>query len=255
MDDLKSRNIFDLSRLTAFVDAMQMAETPEAVFDRFCDSVSVFEFTFLSMGRLMPARKGAQPVQNIPRQFHLSRGADALMEELVSTGDLITKSPLVLHGFRVSEPFRWRDAFVGLSEEQKLHIQRSRSHGLHYGICFPILKIRTAPGLMSLGRATDFTLTLQDQVALEVLVRAAFERMYEVTEMEHDPEILTITEREREVLYLVARGKTNWEIGTILGISEYSVRDHLKSISKRMETSNRTHTITKAIKLGLILPV
>jgi DNA-binding CsgD family transcriptional regulator len=255
MEDRPPLNLFDLSDLTLLVNQIRTGKTPETVFDAFCDSVSVFGFTFLSMGRLLPARRGAQSPQNIPRQFHLSRGADALMEELVSTGDLITKSPLVLHGFRVSEPFRWREAFIGLSEQQKLHIKRSQSHGLHYGICFPILKIRTAPGLMSLGRETDFRLTLQDKVALEVLVRIAFERMYEVTEMQSDPEILTITEREREVLYFVAQGKTNWEIGAILGISEYSVRDHLKSISKRMETSNRTHTITKAIRLGLILPV
>lgn len=245
---------FELDRLEYFIHDIQNARTPQEVFDCYCDIVAPFEFTFISMGRLLPPLEGAQSSKNIPRQFHLSRGGEALIEELVSTGDLMTKSPLVLHGFRVSVPFRWREAFQVLSEEQKEHVKRSQSHGLIFGICFPILQVRSAPGLMSMGRATDFHLSLQELVALEVIVRKAFERMHELTEMPEDKGYLTITEREREVLYLVARGKTNWEIGAILSISEYSVRDHLKSVSKRMGTSNRTHTVTNAIRLGLILP-
>ncbi|WP_170144996.1 LuxR family transcriptional regulator [Litorimonas taeanensis] len=236
------------------MNQIQNANTAQAVFDSFCDNVAPFGFTFISMGRLLPPLEGAQSAKNIPRQFHLSRGGEDLIEELVTTGDLMTKSPLVLHGFRVSVPFRWREAFQVLSEEQKIHVKRSQSHGLKFGICFPILQVRSAPGLMSMGRDTDFNLSLQELVALEVLVRKAFERMHELTEMPEDLGYLSITEREREVLYLVARGKTNWEIGAILNISEYSVRDHLKSVSKRMATSNRTHTVTTAIRMGLILP-
>ncbi len=245
---------FDINSLKTWTHAIAEAGTPQMTFDVFCESIAAFEFTFASMGRLLPPKKGNQSPRDIPRQFHLSRGADALMKELVETGDLMTRSPLVLHGFRVSVPFRWREAFEALSEDQIAHVRRSQSHGLKFGICFPILQVRTAPGLMSLGRATDFELSLEDLVALEVLVRKAFERLNQLTEMPEEPKLLTLTDREREVLTLVARGKTNWEIGTILKISEYSIRDYLKNLSKRLGTTNRTHTVTQAIRLGLILP-
>lgn len=247
-------SIFDMASLADWMQKIAAANTPQETFDAFCDAIDPFQFTFASMGRLLPPIEGNQSPRNISRQFHLSRGAPALMKELVESGDLVTRSPLVLHGFRVSVPFRWREAFQSLSEDQIEHVKRSQSHGLKFGICFPILQVRTAPGLMSLGRATDFHLSLQDLVALEVLVRKAFERLNELTDMPTEPKFLTITDREREVLTLVAQGKTNWEIGAILKISEYSIRDYLKDMSKKLGTSNRTHTVTQAIRLGLILP-
>jgi len=39
-----------------------------------------------------------------------------------------------------------------------------------------------------------------------------------------------LSKREKEVLYWVALGKTNWEIGMILDISLYTVKNHIKSI-------------------------
>lgn len=242
------------SELVHWMGKIDQAPTSQEAFDVYCKAIEPFGFDFISMGRLLPARPGAQSPQNVPRQFHLSKGADEWINKLVSTGDLITKSPLVLHGFRVSVPFRWREAWQNLTEEQKTHVEGTKAAGLNYGICFPIVKDRTAPGLMSMGREKEFELGLTDMVSLETLVRQVFDVMYRLTEMPESLGQITLSEREREVLSLVAQGKTNWEIGTILQISEYSVRDYLKDLSKRMATSNRTHTVTRAIRLGLILP-
>ena len=252
----KSREtpLLNPSELVHWISKIDKAQTPQEAFDQYCSAVEPYGFDFISMGRLLPPRPGAQAPQNVPRQFHLYKGADDRINKLVSTGDLITKSPLVLHGFRVSVPFRWREAWQNLTEEQKVHVEGTKAAGLNYGICFPIVKDRTAPGLMSMGRKTDFDLSLQDMVSLETLVRQVFDVMYRFTEMPEALPKLTLSQREREVLSLVAQGKTNWEIGTILQISEYSVRDYLKDLSRRMATSNRTHTVTRAIRLGLILP-
>lgn len=48
-----------------------------------------------------------------------------------------------------------------------------------------------------------------------------------------------LTEREREVLNWVIQGKTNWEIGMILGISERTVRFHLEAISSKAHSNPR----------------
>lgn len=248
------KSVFDFAALEHCVEQIQEAQTSQDAFDSFCEAIAVFEFSFASMGRLLPSLSGDQSTKNVPRQFHLSRGAEGWIKEIVETGTLITKSPLVLYGFRVSVPFRWREAYASLSEDQQEHVKKSRSNGLKYGICFPMLQVRTAPGLMSLGRDKDFELSLRDLVVLEMFVRVVFDRVYDLTEMPKKKKWVTITDREREVLTLVARGKTNWEIGTIMTISEYSVRDYLKQLSKRLGTANRTHTVTKAIRLGLILP-
>ena len=50
----------------------------------------------------------------------------------------------------------------------------------------------------------------------------------------------TLSPRRREVLHLVARGLTNDEIGTSLGISSGTVRTHVGAILAALDVTNRT---------------
>jgi DNA-binding NarL/FixJ family response regulator len=61
-----------------------------------------------------------------------------------------------------------------------------------------------------------------------------------------------ITDRQLEILRNVARGQTNREIGERLGISERTVRNHMRSILKRLASSDRTHAVVVAIGNGWI---
>jgi DNA-binding NarL/FixJ family response regulator len=49
-----------------------------------------------------------------------------------------------------------------------------------------------------------------------------------------------LTERQREVLPLMARGLTNREIANVLGIAEGTVKNHVAAILERLEITNRT---------------
>ena len=57
-----------------------------------------------------------------------------------------------------------------------------------------------------------------------------------------------LTAQERNVLYWTAEGKTQWEISIILGIAETTVKTHLKNSRIKLEASNKTHTVVKAIR-------
>jgi DNA-binding NarL/FixJ family response regulator len=61
-----------------------------------------------------------------------------------------------------------------------------------------------------------------------------------------------ITDRQLEVLVQVARGRTNRQIGAAMGISERTVRNHLRSIGKRLAATDRTHAVVLAIGNGWI---
>ncbi|MCA0455367.1 MAG: response regulator transcription factor [Chloroflexi bacterium] len=61
-----------------------------------------------------------------------------------------------------------------------------------------------------------------------------------------------ITDREREVLQLVASGLTNRGIGLKLSISDRTVQGHLASIYAKLEVNSRTEAVTKALNMGLI---
>ena len=61
-----------------------------------------------------------------------------------------------------------------------------------------------------------------------------------------------LTKREVDVLKLMAVGSYNKEIGEKLNISERTVKNHISSIFKKIEVSDRTQAAIFAIKNNLI---
>lgn len=61
-----------------------------------------------------------------------------------------------------------------------------------------------------------------------------------------------LTEREREILCQLSRGSSNREIGVALGISENTVRAHLRNILEKLHLHNRIQAAAYAIKEGLV---
>lgn len=61
-----------------------------------------------------------------------------------------------------------------------------------------------------------------------------------------------LADRETEVLRLVALGHSNRTIGGLLGISEETVKTHLKSLFGKLRVTDRTHAVTQAIRRGII---
>ena len=61
-----------------------------------------------------------------------------------------------------------------------------------------------------------------------------------------------LTRREIEVLTVVATGARNKEIAVTLGISEDTVKMHIKSIITKLGAEDRTGAVTTAIKRGVI---
>jgi DNA-binding NarL/FixJ family response regulator len=61
-----------------------------------------------------------------------------------------------------------------------------------------------------------------------------------------------LTEREMEVLRLLAQGKTNKEIAAALVITERTAKFHLSSIMGKLGAGNRTETVRIAAQRGLV---
>ncbi len=62
-----------------------------------------------------------------------------------------------------------------------------------------------------------------------------------------------LAKRERECLYWCSRGKTNWEIGQILSISERTAEHHIASAARKLGSTSRVHAVAQAIRKRLIV--
>ncbi|MED1203346.1 response regulator transcription factor [Heyndrickxia acidicola] len=67
-----------------------------------------------------------------------------------------------------------------------------------------------------------------------------------------DREMIQLTAREIDVLELLAEGASTTEAAEQLHLSEYTVRDYISTIMKRLKARNRTEAAVKAIRMGLI---
>jgi DNA-binding CsgD family transcriptional regulator len=61
-----------------------------------------------------------------------------------------------------------------------------------------------------------------------------------------------LTQRELEILRLVASNRSNKEIAADLTISEETVRSHIKRILQKLDQPNRSQAALTAVRLGLI---
>jgi DNA-binding NarL/FixJ family response regulator len=61
-----------------------------------------------------------------------------------------------------------------------------------------------------------------------------------------------LSPRELEVLKLIADGKTNKEIASLLFISEGTVKTHVMSINEKLDVTGRTESVVTAIKRGIL---
>ena len=63
----------------------------------------------------------------------------------------------------------------------------------------------------------------------------------------------TLTERECQVLGLIARGYTNRAIALALGISRYTVRSHVSAIMVKLCAASRAQAVAVASQRGILV--
>ena len=69
-------------------------------------------------------------------------------------------------------------------------------------------------------------------------------------ETTHPEKWHVLTEREREVVRLIAQGMTNRDIGDVLGISDKTVKNHISNILSKLNISDRKQLIVKTLING-----
>ena len=95
-----------------------------------------------------------------------------------------------------------------------------------------------------LHRAVQGEVTLHPRVAARVLQNIRGENG------EEQPLFTDLTDRETDVLKLIANGLTNSQIAEKLDISEHTVRRHIENIYERLEVNSKNEAIRAGHKLG-----
>jgi DNA-binding CsgD family transcriptional regulator len=166
------------------------------------------------------------------------------------------RDPVMQHCKRHSVPIIW-DQGTYVAQGQGELWEEQAGFGYHTGIAMALHlpegrhfqlgvdRDRPLPG--DRGELTRLVADLQLftvhalDAASRVLVPAALQ-----------PEQPELTPRELEVLRWTMGGKTAWEVGTILGVSERTAVLHINNAMHKLQCVNKHQAVLKALRLGLI---
>ncbi len=124
------------------------------------------------------------------------------------------------------------------------------AEALRLGVRGLLLRDATTEEMMAAIHAVAQGLAVLDPRAASVLV----EEMFHPPPVRREPAVLEpLTDREREILQLIARGLPNKAIAAELHISEHTVKFHVGSIFDKLAVSSRAEAVARAGRSGLIV--
>ncbi|MEQ1597442.1 MAG: autoinducer binding domain-containing protein [Casimicrobium sp.] len=169
----------------------------------------------------------------------------------------IALDPILKHLASSVRPLVWDEGTYADNKNVALY-ERFFGHGLGSGMT---VNTRGARGeSLSLGftcggrKAPSATSVLAELGSLCLAATAAlhaFSRM-EGAEVRADPEV-HLTAREIELLRWSRCGKTAWESGNILGISQATAQFHLKNATHKLGVASKQQAVLRAMELRLIV--
>ncbi|MFK7856473.1 MAG: LuxR C-terminal-related transcriptional regulator [Granulosicoccus sp.] len=152
-----------------------------------------------------------------------------------------------------SEPIRWCDLSIGNDKKGRLAnqvLKAARQHGYVDGITFPLHGVGCEASFFSLSSSS--ALPEYSEIEIQTILAYANRLHSAVKRIQHkncpkSSKSKELSEREKDCLVWTAKGKTSWEIGQILGLSESTVVFHISKAVNKLDVKNRVQAVASAI--------
>jgi len=173
--------------------------------------------------------------------------------DIYSKEDYVRADPVIRLCRNTVQPFEWSEAPYDREKEPRAAevMDRATDFRMKDGFCLPIHGINGYEACFSMG-GVDLDLSSRTKPALHLMAMYGFERARQLLDPLpcRDPALLT--PREREALVWAAAGKSAADTGEILGITERTVTAHIVSACQKLEATNKTQAVARALQYKLI---
>jgi LuxR family quorum-sensing system transcriptional regulator CciR len=184
--------------------------------------------------------------------LRLSDFPDDWVIQLAATKRL-ADDPVLLASQRSVAPFGWNqlDELLAMNQRQRAYMQRAAAAGLTNGFTVPLHAPGEASGLVSFVTSGSRELPQTSLAAAHHLACFAFEAARRLHRSDRGP-APALTQRQLDCLVLVARGKSNWVAGQLLGLSGQTVHKYVEAAKTRYGVATRTELVVRALHDGQI---
>jgi DNA-binding CsgD family transcriptional regulator len=238
--------------LFSFIECSNQTRSLSALFELLVNCATEEGFNEVAYGALthteavrLPAHLPPAIAVNFPREW-----CDRYFERKYYEIDPVIRRAATFPG-----PFVW-DQLVHrcqLQNGEQLVLSEGREAGLKHGISVPLFGPSGRVSVVSFASRFDDVDPLHRMSHLNAL---AWQFHIAFAEIAQPPEPSTtkieLTARETECLRWTAEGKSSWDIGMILKISDNTVNYHIKNAMRKLGTTSRTVAVVKAIRLNFI---
>jgi len=238
-----------LNLLCEAYDAMERARNSDelrAEMDKFARQSGFEHFVYVL----------AISAPSLKQQHYVINGFPPEWHERYVAREYFKIDPVVHFAQSSSLPALWSDAKFHGSESREFW-EEADSLGLRAGMSFAVHAMPGMTGILSLSRDKPLNLPAADMAALIGRSQMFASMLHDAVVRIDLPKLLpeqsiAMTPRERECLKWSADGKTAWEIGQILSITERTVVFHMNNVIQKLGASNKIQAIVRAVSLKLV---
>lgn len=246
-----------LADVDRFITESQRVETPAELDSLVADITAEMGFDYYAL---------IHHVDLTPMDAALTHMADGSMVALTNYPDkwvetylkrnIVANDPILLASDRSAIGFRWEDVpkLIPVTAAHREVCEAAGRAGLVHGFTIPAHVPGEANGSCSFALRAGRTLPEANLLMAQLVGSFAFQAARSMVTRARAAAIrrVKLTPRQLECLRLVARGKTDWEIGQILGISEESVKYHVKQARERYDVPTRVQAAFRSVYDGQI---
>nr|WP_218946419.1 response regulator transcription factor [Acinetobacter sp. YH12134] len=159
------------------------------------------------------------------------------------------------NGIELIEQLRAKDSNVLILVISAWSTQNSLFSAIQAGATGYVLKERDdTEVIMAIRSILRGGAPIDPFIAREILSQISVQKPQEIAKpfKQPDEDIEQLTNREHEILNLVAQGLSNREIAEQLFVSRYTVESHIKHIYRKLSVSKRTKAVSTARSLGIL---
>ena len=233
-------------RVQAFFNDLKSVKTEEELAAAIGEIVRDLGFKYFALIHHIDLRRSsaAMRIHNYPGGW-----AEWFEEQSLGVTDPVHRaSNVVFKGFTWSE----LPDLIALTRADKRILRLARSEGIGDGYTIPAHVPGEVHGSCSFACAPGVTFTEEKLSMLQLVGTWAFEAARRMRRKRIASAPVRLTDRQREIVLWAASGRSDKEIGRILGISEETVADHLRIICRRYGVNRRGLVAVNALFDGTI---